>query len=362
MSLTDVSYYFRKILPYSIFALIFIVVFYFFIKVFLIYLDSNKVKPLIINPIFSLITAPQIVNPNDPAQQPFGYPANGYTLDTIEGTPVTATDTAKVFFLPESPTRLGYIQNAYLMAKSFGFSPDVKYVLNNKNLTFEDSQRNLAIDVSNFNFTYEYKYANEPDLFINTTIPDETKIKEDARSFLRQTGRYPDELAQGKDQVSLFTYDQSSRQFVKTDNVNEATVAEVDFFRPDIDGFSIVTPKSLLFSQNYVVMVYHDNTPTVIKAQIKFFEKEEDKVGIYPVKTGDQAYEDLKHNKALIVNPGTTTGAITIKKMGMGYFDPDFYQQYLQPVYYFIGDNGFVAYVPAVFDQYIATDSATLAP
>jgi hypothetical protein len=107
-------------------------------------------------------------------------------------------------------------------------------------------------------------------------------------------------------------------------------------------------------------MVFHNDEPTMIKAQIKFFEKEDDKVGIYPVKTGDQAYQDLKDKKALIVSPGTDTGTITIKKMGMGYFDPDFYQQYLQPMYYFIGEHGFIAYVPAIWDQYISTAEAGL--
>ncbi|HLL60378.1 MAG TPA: hypothetical protein VK338_01555 [Candidatus Nitrosocosmicus sp.] len=360
MSLTDASYYFRKILPYTVFGLIFVVILYFFIKVFLAYLDA-KPKPLVFNPTWGILSKPQITDPADTSKQPIEFPDAEFILDTIEGQPITATDTAKVYFLPESPTRLGYVQNAYLIAKTFGFSPDIKYQLQGQNLTFEDDKRKLSIDVSNFNYSFEYKFATQPELFENTSIPDEIRIKEKAKTFLRTLGRYPEELARGKEQVSLFNYNKDTQEFTKVDNVDDANAVEVDFFRPDIDGFSILTSK-YLFSQNYIVMVFHEDEPTIVKAQIKFFEKEEQTVGTYPVKTGDQAFEDLKNKKGLIVSPGSNQGAIMIKKMGMGYFDPDFYQQYLQPVYYFIGENGFVAYVPAVVDQYISTESAELAP
>jgi hypothetical protein len=39
--------------------------------------------------------------------------------------------------------------------------------------------------------------------------------------------------------------------------------------------------------------------------------------------------------------------------MFLGYYDPDIYQKYLQPVYVFLGNNGFVAYVPAIKEEYV---------
>ena len=38
--------------------------------------------------------------------------------------------------------------------------------------------------------------------------------------------------------------------------------------------------------------------------------------------------------------------------MFLGYYDPDVYQEYLQPMYVFLGDNNFVAYLPAITDDY----------
>lgn len=94
MSLTELSYYFRKSLPYFIlFCLIFLIFFY-SIKLTLIYLDSNKDVITYTNPIFGKVSLPEIPKSSSSAGLKF-------TLDTIEGQPVTATDTAKVYFLPQ---------------------------------------------------------------------------------------------------------------------------------------------------------------------------------------------------------------------------------------------------------------------
>jgi hypothetical protein len=39
--------------------------------------------------------------------------------------------------------------------------------------------------------------------------------------------------------------------------------------------------------------------------------------------------------------------------MSLVYLDPDFYQPYLQPVYLFIGEDNFSAFVPAVSFEYL---------
>jgi hypothetical protein len=39
--------------------------------------------------------------------------------------------------------------------------------------------------------------------------------------------------------------------------------------------------------------------------------------------------------------------------MFFGYLDPDTEQDYLEPVYIFLGDNNFVAYVAGIDDKYL---------
>jgi hypothetical protein len=100
-------------------------------------------------------------------------------------------------------------------------------------------------------------------------------------------------------------------------------------------------------------MAFYNGGAKVLRAQIKFFEKSEEQIGVYPLKTGDAVWTELKEGKGMVVSDIKNQKDITIKKMFLGYLDPSVYQDYLQPVYVFLGANNFVAYVPAVSNDFL---------
>ena len=123
MSLTELSYYFRKFLPYFILSCLIFLIFFYSVKLTLIYLEANKTVTIYTNPIFGKVSLPEIPKSSSSAGLKF-------TLDTVEGAPVTATDTARGFFMPQYNPRFGYSEKIYLMAKSFGFDTEaVKHQL-----------------------------------------------------------------------------------------------------------------------------------------------------------------------------------------------------------------------------------------
>ncbi len=346
MTLTELSYYSRKSLPFVIVFFLLLLIFFYAIELLFMYLFSLNPKTVYTNPIFGKIQIPQIKNASSSA----GF---NFTLDTIEGTPITASDTAKVYFLPPAATKFGYSEKIYLMAKTFGFNTEiVKYKLNDVEATFEDLKQKLTVDITNFNFHYDYNFNRDTNLFTGAIIPSQDAIQNKAIDFLQTVGRYPDELSQGKTNITYMHYDTATNQFTNTDRPMDANVVEIDFFRPDIDGTAVVTP-GFPSSQNYVVMVFHDGDYKVIRAQIKFFEKSNEQIGVYPLKTGNAAWKELQDGKGIVMAPADTSKNVTIKTMFLGYFDPDIYQSYLQPVFVFVGENNFVAYVPAVANTYL---------
>ncbi len=311
------------------------------IKLVLVYLDSSKTTTVYTSQIFGKIGPPEIPESTASAGLQF-------TLDTIEGTPVTATETAKVFFLPQFNPRFGYREKIYLIAKSFGFDTEiVKHQLVDKLATFTDGEKTLSIDISNFNFKFDRKVNNELFSSSQLTIPSKTEIENKAIDFLKKIGRYPDELGKGTTDIIYLKYNPGNQNFVNVKKRDQAQLVEIDLRRPNIDDIDMVTPR-FLTSQNYVIMVFEGNDYTVIKSQIAFFEKSEDQVGVYPIKTGGQAWAELNNGKGLVVAGTQGQKNIVIKSMDLGYFDPDIYQNYLQPVYVFIGEGDFTAYVPAV--------------
>ena len=325
--------------------LLILLIFYYLIRVLILTITPAQQVTIFTDPIFGKIKKPAITDAKPSSDLKF-------KIDTIEGKPVTATDTAKVFFLPSTTTKFGYRERIYLIAKTLGFDTEiVKHKLDGKEAMFEDATRSLKIDITNLNFTYEYSFENDPQIFQNTVFPQKKESEDKATEFLRTVGRYPEELTQGKSNVVFISYNPEAKQMQLLQSNAKANMVEVDFYRPDQELYPVVSPK-YFNSQNYVMMVIYADAYKIIKAQIKFYEKSDSQIGVYPVKTGDVAWEVLKSGKGFIIQNEANSQDIVIKKMFLGYYDPDIYQEYMQPVYVFLGDNNFVGYVPAVTDDY----------
>jgi len=72
---------------------------------------------------------------------------------------------------------------------------------------------------------------------------------------------------------------------------------------------------------------------------------------VYPIKTAQQAFDDLKSGKGYIASYNGTGGQILITNVFLAYYIGTAQQNYLIPVIVFQGQNGFFAYVPAVTDD-----------
>ncbi|OGK25886.1 hypothetical protein A3A46_02530 [Candidatus Roizmanbacteria bacterium RIFCSPLOWO2_01_FULL_37_13] len=345
MTLTELSYYSRKFAPFGLLFFLVLLILYYLIRVLLLTLVPVKPTILYINPVFGNIKKPLIKD--------VGPSSNlSFSIDTIEGKPVTASESAKVFFLPSANARFGYREKIYLIAKTLGFDTEsVKHRLEGEEAIFKDARQTLQIDITNFNFTYEYNFENEPQIFKDAVEPLKKEAEDKTRDFLRDVGRYPEELAQGKTNTIFISYNPEAKQMKLLDTNKDANLAEVDLYRPDQEQYPVVSPK-YFNSQNYVMLVFYKEGFKIIKAQIKFYEKSNAQIGVYPIKTGDLAWEALKTGNGVIIQNEANSQKIVIKKMFLGYLDPDVYQEYLQPVYVFLGENNFVSYVPAITDNY----------
>lgn len=345
MTLTELSYYSRKAAPFVGLFFLFIIILFYIIKFFFIYLGSQQPKSIYSNPIFGSIKKPYLkeASPSSNLQ---------LTLDTVEGRPVTATQAANVYFIPPITARFGYREKIYLMAKTLDFNTEfIKHKLNDKIAIFKDLKQNLEIDIANFNFSYKYDFVNDPDLFLNTVSPTKSDSLERATSLLKSVGRYPNELSQGKTNIILYFYNPADKTYKIVEKEIDANMVEVNFYRPDQEQYPIISP-SYFNSQNHVLLVFNKAGFKVVKAQVRFFEKSETQIGTYIIKSGDSAWEELKNGKGFIVSNPEGLSKVAIKKMFLGYLDPDIYQQYLQPIYIFLGGKNFVGYVPAVTDSY----------
>jgi len=323
MTLTEASYYTRKFAPFAVFAFVVLLIFFYSIKLFLLVVSLNQPKVTYVNPLFKEIKPPTI---KKDATTSAGF---SFVLDTIDGAPVSATETAEVFLLPKAKFQFDYLPKVYVMAKTLGFDTEViKHKLVNNEAVFDDGIRHLAIDITTYNFRYDYDFKKDTELVDNLKTPDKSEAENSAINFLKSIDRYPNEFTKGKTNPIYMLYDKVSSNAAVIDNLQQANMIEIDFYRPDIGQYPVVS-SSYYNSQNYVVMMSTPETTRIVSAQMKFFEKSSTQIGVYPLITGQAAYDALLGGKATIVSTGTGKKDITIKKMFLGYFDPDIYQDYL---------------------------------
>ena len=344
MTLTEVMYTVRRSLPFIIVLLVIIFLLY---GILLFFININKHKTIItLNPTFGKIQQPQVANYLKFPQNPL------FTLDTIQGKPIVATEAGRVFFIPKPRARFGYLQTIYLMARSVDFDTVIDTHQLSENIAiFSNTEQTLTIDVGNYNFTYDTQYENHPEYFSEAIIPDEDTVKQDANNFLSKMGRYPVDLHQGDNNIIYLAHTEDSKDFIVVKSPRQADVVEVDFFRPDIDTFPVVAPR-YFNSQNYIVMTYKQGKMNVIKAQIKYFEKN-DQSGNYPLLTGEEAWNNFIQGTGTVIANQNATNTISITEMYLGYLDIENYQPYLQPVYFFLGENNFIGFTPALRAEYL---------
>lgn len=346
MTLTELSYYLRKFLPFFILSVIFFFILYFFFRLFFIYLQMNKPKEVIVPQVFGKIPSVKFNEATSSA-------LFNYTLDTIEGYPVTTTDSAKVFYLPKPKTKLGYREKLSLMAKNFGFSPEEnQYVLDGNIAIFQNETKKLMVDITNFNFSFEKKIDNLSLLSGGEFIPSENEIRNKAINFLQKVDRYPEEFTNAKTNILYLKYNSNFENYINVEKKEEANFVEIDFFRPEIDGVESVSP-NFFRSKNFIIFQFKENDYQIVKSQINFFEKSNSQYDIFPLKTANLAWEKLQKGEGFVVAATYGQKNIRIKKIFLAYYDPNFYQPYLQPVYVFLGDNDFVAYLPAISDEWL---------
>lgn len=355
MSLTDLSYYLRKFFPFVIllgatFIALFVVLW--------IIITSSSGNPIIAPTPKETITFNTELGKLDKLRLPnnFRLPEGSkIIMDNDEGRPTTATTAANIYFIPPRQTRFGYETKVKTIAKRLGIDTDnFDFTLSETTATYDTDEILLTIDIATFNFDFQYKYVQHPTIFDNVSLPNEGRIIESGREFLRQVGSYPESLSRGRERLTYLRYDSNLNELRPVIRANEGSVVRIDYYKPPLDNYPIVSATDT-GGQNQVTMLFKNNNYFILTSNIRLFDFTKDPAGRYPIKTGDQAFQDLQEGRGAIYRAKGDTINIKILKMYFAYFEDSTYQPYLQPVYIFEGaDKTFVAYVQAITSDWVA--------
>lgn len=342
--LTQVSIITRKIIRYTIFGIIGIVIlrgaFLTAYKIYRYYFPAPPPPPTV-----SFGKLPALPFPNKDA------PTNlQFRLETPTGSLPQFPYVMKVFFMPKiSPTLLS-LDETRKKALNLNFDgseiqiTETVYSFKNSKVPSE-----LKVSIATGVFSISYNLAEDPSpLEKRPPLPEIAATK--ARAFLSRANLLAKDLngPTVTEPVAL-----QENKIVGSKSLSEANFVKVNLFRKDYDNYPSLTPDPKEANVWLIVSGDPQREKEMVGAEYHYFPVDESKFSTYPIKTAQKAWEELQANKAYIASLGENQNQqITIRKIYLAYYDAGVQTSFYQPIVVFEGDNNFKGYLPAVTDEY----------
>lgn len=355
-TLTETAYYTRRGFVFlAIAAVVFLALRFFLILAFDIY--RQKQPPELPKPTVDFGRLPGVMFIKDQPTPPLTF-----RLETKEGGLPQATPSAVVYFIPRQSPSLLAADRARVFAKQLGFEGEpVSKTATFFQFTDMVEKKTLFLDI----ITNNFKLLQLPPIDENLGTPPL-----DVNEAIRQSGNFfsnlrmlPETIDEQLTKTQLLR--KEADELIEATSLSNAQAIRVDFFEGAINSIPIVTPY-FNRSQIYTLYTGKDRRNPIIEAGFKFFKVDTTVSGSYPLKTPQQAWEELKQGLAYVASMDKAQQEIIIRRVYLAYYQAPEYQPYLHPVFVFAGDNQFAAYVSAIDTQwadqpqYISVDELSL--
>lgn len=272
-----------------------------------------------------------------------------YRLETIDGTVPQASASALVFFMPKNSATLTALNKAKEFAAQLGFTAEpiqeTKYLY----LFIDPDQplRQLRYDIISKNFTLRYLYEQDPSLFTERSVPLPGEALTDFQGMLENFQIYPADMKTGTSEIQSLKF--QGDILIPTTSVSQADALRIDLFRGPTADTQVFTPNPNEGPINVIFSGSKDPQKEIIQFVYNYWPADYETTGTYSLKQSTVAWQELQSGRAFIARyPKTNRKEIIIRKVYLGYYDSLDPQSYLQPIFVFEGDDGFLAYVPAV--------------
>lgn len=344
-SLTQTSIIARKIIRLSFYALIFIIVARFTIGLGIrIYRNFFPEPPP--PPTVTFGKMPTLPFPENPG----GTGNLTYSLETPQGELPDFPQQAKVYVMPKVPPTIQSLEFAKQKSTSLGFSPEGRELVETVFLFPNSSAPStLTMNIVSGIFSISYDLRANPSA-IESIPPAPDLATTQVRSYLARADLLKDDLS-GPVTHDFVKIEEG--RFVPAVSLSESHLIKVNFFRKSFDKLSSVTSTPKEANVWFMVSGSDDRPNQIIAAEYHYYPVNEEGTATYPIKTSQKAWEELNSQEAKIVSiDDPSVENIKIRNVYLAYYDAGQYTTYYQPVVVFEGDNDFVAYVPAVTDEY----------
>lgn len=270
-----------------------------------------------------------------------------FNLETASGIfPETPTQ-ATVYVMPKPAPSLTSLEKATGYASKLGYDPQPEQVSQTLyRFKHKNTPSTLEFDIATNTFSISYDLAQDTSPLDRIPSAAEVAVSE-VKSYLKSADLLPEDLNGA-----------TSHEFLKiTENSlgpalgqSDADLVKVNLYRNELSELPTVTPRFNEANVWFLVSGARERERQVIAAEYHYFPVDESQSSTYPIKTPEEAWNDLKSGKGYVISQ--PSGNVTVRKIYLAHYDPGVPADFYQPVFVFEGDNDFVAYVPAVTNDY----------
>lgn len=277
-----------------------------------------------------------------------------YSIDTISGFLPNMPPQVKVYGIIKAKPQFLALDLARQKVASAGFrSSETR--LSETWYRWTDQgypSREITFNLFSNDFTVSSPFLSDPIayLFANSFSNQNAAINS-AQALLSAVASFPDDLDLKLTKTLYYSITEDGRLNPEA-NINSAQAIRVDFFQKNVDNLPIYYPNSTTSTIN-VLVANLQNQPFVIGANYNH-QPISSAAHTYPIKTAVDAFVELRDQKAYIVSYFGESLNISIRNVTLGYYIGNEKQDFLMPIIVFEGDEGFVAYVSAVTDEWIS--------
>lgn len=261
------------------------------------------------------------------------------------------SDQAKVYVIYRPNTTFLALEEDKKTAAAFGFTEnpvEIKpgiYEFRDNNLN-----KTLTVNVLDGDFEMRYPYLTDQLLLVSEDLPVKDKAIELASNYLSKGNKLTDDLKNGDKKVTYWKIQDGTIKAVESHT--EANAVRVDMYREKLNNFWLLSSKYNKASISVLISGSRTEARKIIEFNFKDINIDRESYSTYPIKTAQEAIDSFK-----LGNYWTAVDIenkdVVIRKIYLAYYEPNTLTNYLQPIYVFEGDNGFVGYLPAIKSEYL---------
>ena len=137
-------------------------------------------------------------------------------------------------------------------------------------------------------------------------------------------------------------------------SLSEADFVRVDLFRKNLDDLKVLPPNPNQSSVSWIFSGARETGKRIVEVDYAHQPVSEENYATYPFKSSATAWQELANGQGFVASLGENPqDKVTIRKVYLAYFDSDEIQDFLQPIFVFEGDKGFVGYIQAVDPKWV---------